>query len=142
MTEVTQLDSDHWATTEDVRDLVKIPDKGGQKDFQKAIQRATDSVQAWWFKETGLDTLPDPATDGLDSLLVQSAAYKAAFESHFAFARNFQGGDDTTTGGKSADTVAREKFDDWAAQRDVSEPTTQKDAVDTDAKSGALIDEF
>ena len=53
MAEVTSLSNDYWCLTDDVQDLIKIPDKGSQRDFEGAIERATNSVQSWWKNETG-----------------------------------------------------------------------------------------
>lgn len=142
MTKVEDRDGDHWCTSEDVRDLIQIPDKGTERNFQQAIQRATNSVQSWYKAETGDTSVPDAGT--LDDLLVEATAWLAASESTFAFARNFSGGDGDTDRTRTAEDKAHKKFNEWSDVHDVSdsEAATDGEATDTNAKRGALIDEF
>lgn len=141
MAKVESRDGDHWCTSEDVRDLIQIPDKGTERDFQQAIQRATNSVQSWFKSETGKSSLPDAGT--LDDLLVEATAWLAASESTFAFARNFSGGDGDTDRTRTAEDKAHKKFNEWSDVNDVSDADNQtNDTADTTSSSGSLIDEF
>ena len=140
--EVTSLSDDHWCLTDDVQDLIKIPDKGSERDFEGAIERATNSVQSWWKTETGKTDLPDASS--LHDLLVEATAWLAVSESTFSYARNFNGGDGSTDRTRTADDKAHTKFNEWTNVSDVSssEAATEGEATDTNAQSGALIDEF
>jgi len=142
MAEVTSLSDDHWCQTDDVQDLIKIPNKGSQRDFEGAIERATNSVQSWWKNETGKTDLPDASS--LHDLLVEATAWLAVSESTFSYARNFNGGDGSTDRTRTADDKAHTKFNEWSNVSDVadSEAATEGKATDPDARSGALIDEF
>lgn len=143
MAEVTSLSDNEWCLTEDCRELVKIPQKGTEKDFEPAINRATDRVQAWWRRETGESSLPDAST--LDDLLVDATALMAAHLSHFTFAWNFQGNQQgDTTGVASAKREAKDTFEDWVVKQDVtdSEAVSEGEVVDHTVQSGSLIDEF
>jgi hypothetical protein len=143
MAEVTSLSSDRWTTTAKVKQLVQIPQKGSQQDHETAIERATDSVQAWYKRETGQDSLPD--VSNLDDLVVQATSYMAAHESHFSFSWNYRNSDrNDNTGPASARDMAKSKFREWADQRDVtdSEADTDGAMAAVPATSGALIDEF
>lgn len=144
MTKVTSRDSEHWCTSEDVRDLIQIPQKGSEKDFEGAIERATNSVQSWYKRETGDTSLPDAGT--LDDLLVEATAWLAVSESTFTFGRNFSGQDNGGQRGRvsTAEGKAEKKFNEWSDERDVtqSEAATEGEVTDTNAQSGQLIDEF
>lgn len=142
MAKVEDRDGDHWCTSEDVRDLIQIPDKGTERDFEQAIQRATNSVQSWYKAETGKSAVPDAGT--LDDLLVEATAWLAASESTFAFARNFSGGNGDSDRTRTAEDKAHKKFNEWSDVNDVSDTdsTAESAATDTTNKSGSLIDEF
>lgn len=142
MTEVTDLSDDHWCLTDDVRDLIKIPDKGSQRDFEGAIERATNSVQSWYKNETGKTDLPDAT--GLDDLLVEATAWLAVSESTFSYARNFNGGDGSTDRTRTAEDKAETKFNEWTNVNDVDdgEPDRTTNTTNTTSRSGALVDEF
>jgi hypothetical protein len=144
MTKVEDRDGDHWCTTEDVRDLIQIPQKGSEKDFEGAIERATDSVQSWWITEVGDTDLPDAGA--LDDLLVEATAWLAVSESTFTFGRNFSGQDNGGQRGRvsTAEGKAEKKFNEWTDRRAVeySETRTETDPTPTGARSGSLVDEF
>ena len=143
MTKVEERDADHWCTTEAVRDLIQIPQKGSEKDFEGAIERATNSVQSWYKRETGNTSLPDPGS--LDDLLAEATAWLAVSESTFTFGRNFSGDNGGQTGRvNTAEGKAEKKFQEWSDLRDVaeSEAATEGDVTDTKAQHGQLIDEF
>jgi hypothetical protein len=144
MTKIDDRSDEAWCTTEDVRDLIHIPQKGSEKDFEGAIKRATNSVQSWHKKETGSTDLPDAAN--LDDLLVEATAWLAVSESTFTFGRNFSG---QNNGGQAdrtstAEGKAHKKFNEWSDLRDVqsSEAATEGEATDTNARHGSLVDEF
>lgn len=142
MVKVESRSGDHWCTTEDVRDKIKIPQKGSEKDFQQAIEGATNSVQSWFKRETGESDLPDP--EGLDDLLVEATAWLAASESTFSYGRNFSENGGQSGRVSTAEGKAEQKFQEWSDERDVSEgeAATEGSVNDVGAQSGALIDEF
>lgn len=143
MTKVEDRDGDHWCTTEDVRDLIQIPQKGSEKDFQGAIERATNSVQSWYKRETGDTSLPDAGS--LDDLLVEATAWLAVSESTFTFGRNFSGDNGGQTGRvRTAEGKAETKFNEWSDEQDVtnSEAATEGEVTDANARHGSLVDEF
>lgn len=142
MAEVTSLSDEHWCLTSDVRDKIKIPDKGQQRDFESDITSATNSVQSWWRQETGQSTLPDASN--LDDLLVEATTWLAVSEATFSYARNFSGDTGDTDRTRTAEDKANRKFNEWADEADVqsSEAETEGETTDADAQHGALIDEF
>lgn len=142
MAKVTSLSDEHWCLTEDVQTHLKIPDKGSAREFRSAIKSATNSLQAWWKQETGKTELPDAST--LDDLLQEATAWLAVSEASFSYSRNFgsDGGDSDRT--RTAEDKAHKKFNEWSSLNDVNdgEAATEGEVTDTDAQSGALIDEF
>lgn len=142
MATVSSLSDEHWATTSDVRDIVEIPQKGSEKDFEQAIKRATNSVQSWWKRETGDTSLPDASN--LDDLLVEATAWLTASEATYSFGWNFSGEGGQGNRVNTAEDKAEKKFQQWADQRDVAEneAATEGEVTDAKAQSGSLIDEF
>lgn len=142
MAEVTSLSDDYWCLSEDVQGLIRIPEKGSERDFEQAIERATNSVQSWYKNETGKTDLPDAT--GLDDLLVEATAWLAVSESTFSYARNFNGGDGSTDRTRTAEDKANKKFTEWTNINDVDDGSSDSttDTADTSSQSGALIDEF
>ena len=114
----TDLDDDHWATSDGVREYIDIPVQGSQKDVESFIDTATDSVQAWWKRATDGDIpadLPDPDTLEDDHpLLVKATELQAASEAHEAEAQNFRSEqDDGQARHVFLEKRARQKFDEW-----------------------------
>lgn len=140
MADITSLSDEHWALTDDVQDLIDIPDKGNQRDFERPIERATNTVQSWFKTAVGQTELPDAGS--LDDLLQEATAWYAVSEVSFTYSRNF----DTDQGSgrtSNAEQRARDKFEQWDAEREVGsgEVHDEDEVTDTKAKSGALIDE-
>lgn len=107
-----------WATSDGVRDYLDIPTQGTQKDVETFIDTATDSVQAWWKRETDgniPDDLPDPSTIEEDHpLLVKATELQAASEAHEAEAQNFRSeSDEGQARHVFLEERARQKFDEW-----------------------------
>lgn len=142
MAEVNSRSDEHWCTTENVQDHLKIPDKGSARDFESAITSATNSVQAWWKQETGKSSLPDAGT--LDDLLQEATAWLAVSEASFSYSRNFggDGGDSGRT--RTAEDKANKKFNEWTNLNDVNDGDSDAvdDTADTTSRNGSLIDEF
>ena len=150
MAEITSsdLDDDHWATSDGVRNYIDIPVQGTQKDVEPFILSATDTVQAWWKRDTDQDIpddLPDPSTIEADHpLLVKAVELLAASEAHEAEAQNFRSEQDE---GQSRNVFlerrAKSKFSDWVTVNgyDVTD-TTQAQGSDFPAtgRSSGLTD--
>lgn len=135
MTKVESLSDEHWCTSEDVRDHLTIPDKGAERDFEQAIEGATNSIQSWYKQETGNTTLPDAGS--LDDLLVEATAWLAVSEASFSYARNFSGGSDNggdTGRTRTAEDKAHKKFNEWADEQDVASSESATEGETTDAK--------
>lgn len=142
MAKVDSRDSDHWCTTEDVRDIEHIPSKGSERDFEQAIERATNLVQSKYRTETGNSTVPDAGN--LDDLLVEATAWYAASESTYSFSRNFSNEGGQTGRVRTAEQKAEERFQQWLKEHELttSEAETEGEVVDVSSRRGTLIDEF
>jgi hypothetical protein len=120
MAEITSsnLDDEHWATSDGVREYIDIPVKGGEKDVEPFITSATDTVQAWWKRTTDGD-IPDDLPPGGSieddhPLLVKATELLAASEAHEANAQNFRSEqDDGQERHVYLERRAESKFDDW-----------------------------
>jgi len=124
MAEITSsdLDDDHWATSDGVRDYIDIPTQGSPTDVEEFIISATDTVQAWWKRETDGDVPDDlPETDSSDPnqlesdhpLLVRATALLAASEAHEAQAQQIRSEENETPPNVYLERRAKSKFDDW-----------------------------
>jgi len=144
----SDLDQDHWATSDGVREYVDIPVKGQERDVETFITSATDSIQAWWKRNTDGDIpedLPDASSIEADHpLLVKATELLAASEAHEAVAQNFRSEEDE--GQKRhvfLESRAKSKFDDWVTVNgfDVTD-TTQAQGSDFPAtgRSSGLTD--
>lgn len=142
MSVINTIDNDHWCKTDDVRDIIEVPDKGTEPDFESDIKSATNSVQSWYRTHTGNSSLPNSVPD----LLVEATAWAAVSEASFTFGHNFSGQDNGGQQGRvrTAEQKAEKKFDEWKDQRDVDsgEVHTEGHATDPKAQSGTIVDEF
>jgi hypothetical protein len=114
----SDLDDDHWATSDGVLEYIDIPQQGDNPDVETFIVSATDSVQAWWKRATDQDIpsdLPDHTTiEDNHPLLVKAVELLAASETHESVAQNFRSEQDE--GQKRhvfLEQRAESKFDDW-----------------------------
>lgn len=150
MGEITSsdLDNDHWATSDGVREYIEIPVKGGQKDVETDIVSATQSVQAWWKEATDGDIpgdLPDPSTiEDNHPLLVKAAELQAASEAHERHAQNFRSEEDE---GQQLHVFlehrASSKFDDWVMRKGYGTTDTvesQGASSPSGGRSSSLVD--
>lgn len=142
------LDDDHWATSDGVREHIDIPVQGDPKDVKTDITSATRSVQARWKEATGGDIptdLPDPSSIEADHpLLVKATELMAASEAHERFAQNFRSDEDD---GQSRHVYlerrAESKIEDWVVRKGFGEAdTTEEQGSDlpSTGRSSSLID--
>lgn len=149
----TDLDTDHWATSDGVRTYIDIPVQGSQKDVEPFILSATDSVQAWWKKATDGDIPADlPPTDSNDPnqietdhpLLVKAVELLAASEAHEATAQNFRSEqDDDQNRQVFLEKRSRKKFDNWVTVNgyDTTDTTeAQGSDLPSTGRSSSLVD--
>ena len=149
----TDLDDDHWATSDGVREYIDIPVQGSQKDVESYITSATDSVQAWWKKATDGDIPEDlPETDSSDPnqietdhpLLVKATELLAASEAHEATAQNFRSEeDDDQNRLVYLERRAKKKFENWVTVNGFDTTDTvegQGSDLPSTGRSSSLID--
>lgn len=129
MTEITSgdLDSDHWTTTEAVRDELEIKVGDSQPDYQKRIQQATRSVQADWADVTG-KSIPDDLPDQPPELLQDATAYLAASMAHLAFASNVSGQNQGDQKHVFLEQQYDKTFERWVQQADLDAEGTGDDS--------------
>lgn len=148
----TELDDDHWATSDGVRQYVDIPVQGSKKDVEPYILSATDSVQAWWKEATDGDIPEDlPATDNSDPnqieeenpLLVRATALLAASEAHEAEAQQIRSDEGEDRKHIFLESRAESKFEDWVTVNGYGETDTAQDSGTSSlgtGKSSSLVD--
>ena len=148
MAEVTSSDlsDDLWATSARVRDHLEIPQKGDNADVEQFISSATDSVQAWWKRETG-GTFPDdlPDADTLEDehpLLVRATAYLAAAEAHESKAQQIRDDEEADKKHAHLEHRAKQKFDDWVMLNgfDKADTVSRQTSTPSRGRSRNLID--
>jgi len=146
MAEITSsdLDKDHWATSDGVRTYIDIPVQGSEKDVEPFITSATDSVQAMWKRATDgdiPDDLPDASTLETDNpLLVKATELLAASEAHEAEAQNYRSEEDDEQDRKVfLERRAESKFQDWVTVNGY-DTTDTVEAQGSDLPSTAGID--
>ena len=149
----SDLDDDHWAISEDVREHIDIPQQGNETDVEKAIISATNTVQAWWKKATDGDIPADlPETDSSNPnqletdhpLLVKATELLAASEKHESVAQNIRAGED----GEDRKHVyledrAKSKFENWVTVNGFDTTDTvegQGDDLPSTGRSSSLVD--
>lgn len=154
MAEITSidLDADHWATSDGVRDHIDIPTKGGSTDVEGAIESATDTVQAWWKQATDGDIPADlPPTDSSDpnqietenSLLVRATELLAASEKHESNAQNIRSDSEADRKHVFLEQRAESKFENWVtvSGHGVTDKTEAQDSgPSSTGRSSSLID--
>lgn len=148
MADVTEADvsDDLWATSSKVREHLEIPQKGGSTDVQWAIESATDTVQAWWKRDTDQDIpedLPDPNTLLDDHpLLVRATALLAAAEAHESKAQNIRDDEEADKKHAHLEHRAKKKFDDWVTVNGFGDTDTvqKQDSSPSVGRSSSLID--
>lgn len=148
----SDLDDDHWATSEGVRDHVELKKKGSPVDVESWITTATDSVQAWWKQATDGDVPEDlPETDNQDPnqfqrdhpLLERATELLAASEAHESKAQNIRSDDDGDDKVAHLEHRAKKKFDDWVTLNGYGETDTvqeQGSSLPSAGKTSSLID--
>lgn len=141
------LDDDHWATSDGVREYIDIPVKGDQKDVESDITSATDTVQAWWKEATDGD-LPDDLPDAASieeehPLLVKAVELLAASEAHEKHAQNFRSEeDDDQSRNVFLERRSKSKFKDWvtvAGYGDTDTTQAQEGSPST-GRTSSLVD--
>lgn len=149
----SDLDNDHWATSDGVRTYIDIPVQGSDRDVEEFITSATDTVQAWWVKATD-QTVPDdlPTTDSSDPnqletdhpLLVKAVELLAASEAHEATAQNFRSEEDEDQDRQVyLERRAHKKFENWVTVNGYgTTDTTESQGSDFPAtgRSSELVD--
>lgn len=142
--EITSVSSDHWTTTDMVRDRLRLKVGQDDPDWSTEIKEATDTVQSWWANATGykVGSQDMPTTDSeLPDLLQQATAYQAASEAHLKYSQQIRGGNEDGDRHVYLEDKAEDKLDQWKAtaelepedRDDPSDPTTE-----ARARSGQL----
>lgn len=154
MAEITSpdLDDDHWATSDGVREHIDIPQKGTEPDVESWIVSATDSIQAMWKNATDGDIPEDlPETDSSDPnaleqnhpLLVRATELLAASEAHESKAQNIRSDEDADRKHVHLESRAESKFSDWVTVNGYGETDTVQDqgsSLPSRGRTSSLID--
>lgn len=131
------LDGDHWATTEDVREEFQIEVGNQEPDFERRIKQATRSIRARWSDTTGkaVTDAPDTMSD-IPELLRDATAYLAASKAHLAYAANVSGQNNGDDRHVFLSNEADRAFDDWVQQADLDAEGDAGDDVGIGTVSG------
>lgn len=126
MTEIGEndIDSDHWATSDQVRERIQLEFGNKDPDFENRIQNATDSVQADWAEATG-KPVPEELPDDPHSLLQAAVADLAASDAHMNFAKNISNDNDGDERHVFLESRSERNFEKWKKTADL-EPDSER----------------